>query len=119
MQPKPVSVRIVAIVLVLVAAYFAATSAAATAYVPALVSVVGLIGAASLLASHPRSRFLVYAASAIVSASWLIVIIQLAISGWPVAGFGQSVVSLIPGIFLLAICAGCALLAARYSSRRA
>jgi len=78
----------------MVASYFAITSAAAAAYVPAIVSVVGLIGAVSLFASDPRSRFLAYAASAIVWASWLIVIMQLVISGWLVAGLSQSVISL-------------------------
>jgi len=117
MQSKPISVRVLAIVLALVAAYFVVAAVVASAYFAAAISVVGFIGAVSLLASDPRARFLVYIASVIVSASWLVVIVQLAISGWPVAGFGQSLISLIPGILLLALCGGCAMLAARYSSQ--
>ena len=103
----------------LFAAFFAVTAALASAFLPALVSSVGVVGAAALFVSHPHARFVVYGASAVVALSWLVVIARTAFAGWPVAGSVQSLISLIPGLLLLSICIGCAILAARYPSRNA
>lgn len=119
MQSKPMSVRVLAVVLVVVASLFAVTSAMALSFVAASVSCIGAIGAGGLFSNDPRSRFVVYSASAVVSLSWLALIAELAFSGWPVRGFVQSFISLVPGLLLLTICIGCALLAARYSGEHA
>src|SRR5258708_1982234 len=114
MPSKPISVKVVAIILALFAAFFVVTSALAAAYVPMVVSCVGLVGAVGLLSTNPRSRFLVYGASAFVAISWVVPVAQLALSGWPVADLTQSAITLVPGFLLLAICVGCSLLSARY-----
>jgi hypothetical protein len=117
MQSKPLSVKLLAVAVFLFAAFFTITSALALAYIPALVSLVGAIRAVGLFSSHPRSRLLVYGASAFVAVSWLALIGRMALSGWPVPGLGQTLISLIPGLLLLSICIGCAVLAARHPSR--
>jgi len=119
LKSKPLTVKVLALATFAFAAFFAVTSALSSAYLPTLVSSVGAIGAAALFSSHPHARFLVYAASAVVALSWLVVIARVALSGWPVAGFVQTLISLVPGLLLLSICIGCAILAARYPSRRA
>jgi hypothetical protein len=116
MQRKPVSVTVLAVAVVLVAAFFAVSSALASNCIAALVAGIGVVGAASLLSANPRARFVVYIASSLVALSWLALVTQLAIAGWPVPGLVQTIISLVPGLLLLVVCLGCALLAARYSS---
>lgn len=114
-RSKPLSVKILAVFLLLVALFFAITSVVASAHMATFVSCVGAVGAAGLFSANSRSRHFVYGASAIVALSWIAVIAQLALSGWPVPGVVQSFISLIPGLLLLAVCTGCSILAARYS----
>src|SRR6266404_7927116 len=114
MRPKPLSVKVIAMLIAVLAMVGAIWAFVAGAYAQALFSLIAFVGAIALTSWHPMSRFIVYAASAAISLAWLFALLQVAVAGWPSETLLHSVISLIPGLLLLTVCFGCSIYVARH-----
>jgi hypothetical protein len=78
---------------------------------PAVVSFVAGIG---LFLRKAWSQFLWYAIALAVSVFWIVSVVRIALSDWPDPDILGSIISLIPGALLLALCAGGSVAVYRY-----
>jgi len=117
MRPKPIFVKILAAVLVVVAAVFAAWALIAGAPLQTAVALVGLVGAMALWSADPRSRCVVYFSAAVVVGAWVLAVLSVVGEGWPYSDTASNLISLLPGILLLVLCGSCCVYVARHFRR--
>jgi hypothetical protein len=71
----------------------------------AVTGVVSVIGGIGLLLNRQWSRYCIYVVSATVAMTWLYYV-ALSAQSWPYNTLLESVISLLPGIFIVALGAG-------------
>ena len=105
--------------LLVVAAYLGWWSLATASFVWLLTSVVLLVVAVGLFLSKRWAQYLWYVMALVASLTWLITIVSLALSGWPQEDALTTIISLVPGLFLVTVCAvGSAIVAKHYRSAK-
>ena len=62
------------------------------------------IAAVGLWLKKPWSRFVVYAVCLLTIIGWLFFVGVMVWNGWPYAGLAQTIVALLPGVLLIALC---------------
>ena len=72
----------------------------------AILGCVAFIAVAGLLLLKPWAKYLAYAFAAWLSFSWAYAVVHVLGRGWPSAGELGTAISLLPGICLVAVCAG-------------
>jgi hypothetical protein len=82
--------------------WWAVSTASFLWLIPALLS---FVTAAGLLLKKRWSLYLWHSIALAVSLSWLASVIRIAMAGWPYEGTLPSLVSLLPGLLLLTLCA--------------
>ena len=75
-------------------------------WITAGLGVVAFLTAGGLLLLKVWAKYLAYMFAAGLALSWAYLVWQVAARGWPYRDVLQTVISLIPGAFLLLICAG-------------
>jgi len=100
---KSFSLWIVAIALIGYGLYSMWAALQSQQYLYLIYPVLCFIGSIGLLLAKPWSRFFVYLISFLVVAGWIYIIAMIAINGWPYETIGQSIISLIPGIFFISV----------------
>ena len=92
--------------LLIVAAYVAwwAVSSAASAWL--VLAVLLLVSAFGLFRRKRWSQYLWHLIAVASTASWLVSIVRAAQSGWPNGSALDTAISLVPGLLLVALCAG-------------
>ena len=76
-----------------------------------LLAISGCVG---LITRKRWSQHFVYLLSLLLVINWAYAVWQVAIRGWPHPDTLTTVFSLLPGIFLVLVCAGCSLAVFRY-----
>mgnify|MGYP007022264209 CR=1 FL=1 len=71
-----------------------------------LPSVVLLIAAVGLFLSKRWAQYLWHVIALVVSLTWVVSVVRLALSGWPNESALTTIISLVPGLFLVTVCAG-------------
>ena len=97
-------IRLMFCVLVVVAAYYAWEAIAGGYLVWLAVPVVLLAVAIGLISGKRWGVMLWYVFALTISCGWLVIVVKLALTGWPFDNATESIVSLIPGISLLMFC---------------
>ena len=75
-------------------------------WITAGLGIVALLTASGLLLLKVWAKYLAYVYAAGLSVSWVYAVWHVALQGWPYSDPLRTVLSLIPGTFLLLICAG-------------
>lgn len=99
-------VTLLAAFLLLVAGYFAWWAVSYVQLWCLLPAAVALVTGIGLFHRKRWSQYLWFAIALSASAFWLISIVRIALSGWPFSDILESIISLLPGLSLLALCAG-------------
>lgn len=99
-------VKLVSIVLLLSACYLCWWAAEYTQPFWYLAPLVLTSCAIGLLFKRNWASYLWHGISSVVTAVWLLNLVQLALDGWPVAGTVDTIISLLPGALLLFVCIG-------------
>ena len=99
-------VKLLAFLLILGAVHFSRWAAEHSAPVWIAVAVTMAACGIGLLFRHAWARYLWYVLAAGVSGWWMLMTALTVLKGWPVNGIASSLVSLIPGVLLLAVCIG-------------
>ena len=99
-------IKLLATFLVVVSAYLGWWAVSAASFLWLLPAVVSLIAAVGLFLSKRWSQYLWHVMALAVSLSWVVSVVRVALSGWPYDSALSSVVSLVPGLLLVAVCAG-------------
>jgi hypothetical protein len=99
-----VIIRLLSGFLVIVAGYVAWWSVTSAAFLWLSVAAVALVAAVGLLMRKRWAQYLWYLIAGAASVLWLATVARVAISGWPYQDVTSSVISLIPGLLLLAVC---------------
>lgn len=108
------AIRFLAAVLVITSAYlgwWVVSTASFLWLIPALLSFVTAVG---LLLKKRWSLYLWHSIALVVSLSWLVSVIRIALAGWPYVGALPSLISLLPGLLLLTLCAASSAAVAKY-----
>ena len=61
-------------------------------------------GAGGVALFKPWGRYFVYLVATCTALGWLAVVASLAVNGWPYRGMSRTVMSLVPGLLLVAVC---------------
>lgn len=99
-------VKLLSIVLLLTACYLCWWTAKYAQSFWHLATLVLTACAIGLLFKRDWASYLWYGIGSVVTAVWLLNIMQLALDGWPVAGTVDTIISLLPGALLLFVCIG-------------
>jgi hypothetical protein len=113
-MPYSTTVKLLAALLVLYAAYVAWWAIAASTPLWLAASVIGFITATGLFARKRWAQYLWHALAACVTLAWVVELARVVQSGWPYQDTVSSVISLVPGLFLLVICGGGSFVVARH-----
>ena len=97
-------VRALAVLLLLAAAYLGWWSIVYGQYLWLVAAAVAVEAAVGLALRRRWGEYLWYLIALTASVLWLVVVIKVAMSGWPYPDVVSSVISLIPGFALLAVC---------------
>ena len=100
------TIKLLALFLFVIASYLGWWSISTPAFLWLFPAAISLIAAVGLFWSKRWSQYLWHVIAIIVSLSWVVSIIRLALSGWPYNNTISTVTSLVPGLFLVAVCAG-------------
>jgi hypothetical protein len=100
------TIKLLATFLLVVSAYLGWWSVSAATLFWLLPASVSLIAAVGLFLSKHWSQYLWHVVALAVSLSWVVSIVRIALSGWPYDSALSTIVSLIPGLLLVAVCAG-------------
>ena len=73
-----------------------------------------IFAAISLYLRKNWSKYLVYLISAFTSGTWLLAIWVIVENGWPHSSIQASIISLVPGCFLLTVCICSSLIVHKY-----
>ena len=92
--------------LLVASAYFGwwAVSAASFLWLPS--SVVLFVAAVGLFLSKRWAQYLWHVIALVVSLTWVVSVVRFALSGWPNESALTTIISLVPGLFLVTVCAG-------------
>ena len=107
-------VRALAVLLLLTASYLGWWSIAYGQYLWLAAAAVSVAAAFGLILRKRWGAYLWYLIALTASVLWFVVVVQVAISGWPYPDLVSSVISLVPGMALLAVCAFGTIAVARY-----
>jgi hypothetical protein len=77
-----------------------------------------LLGGIALLLGRPWSRFCIYVVSLAIAGAW-VYYTALAVPSWPYGTLIETIIALLPGVFLLVIAAGSCYLVTRHFDSRA
>lgn len=113
------AIKLLAALLVIVAAYIGwwAISAASFLWLPLVI--ICLVTAAGLFQSKSWSQYLWHVIALLVILSWAFSVVRIASTGWPYNTVLESVVSLVPGLLLVAVCAcGSAIVAKHFQGSK-
>ena len=108
------TIKLLASFLLLISAYVGWWAISAASFLWLLPAVVTLIAAVGLFLSKRWSQYLWHALSLVVSMSWVISVVRVALSGWPYDSALPTVISLVPGLLLVAVCAGGSAIVAKH-----
>lgn len=93
------------------------TSAVAQQWATAILGLIAIAAAIGLLLLQAWAKYVAYVLAGGFASSWIYAVSQLAVHGWPYPDRLTTVLSLIPGACLLAVCAGGAYVVHRQYSR--
>jgi hypothetical protein len=100
------TIRLLAAFLLVVSAYLGWWSVSTASLFWFLPATVSLIAAVGLFLSKRWSQYVWHVGALVASLSWVVSIVRVALSGWPYHSTLSSIISLIPGLLLVAVCAG-------------
>ena len=112
-------VRVLGIFLLLYAAYLANSFAQLPAFATGLWALWALTCGVGLLVHRRWAAYLWYALALFASLSWIWAVFGVIRSGWPYADAFSSVISMLPGACILAICGLGSVAVAKQFSRSA
>lgn len=94
------------LLVIALAAYGAYTAwlAVTTSVWFALWAVACFGGAVGVALFKPWGRYFVYLVATCTALGWLAVVASLAANGWPYRGVSRTIISLAPGLLLVAVC---------------
>ena|SRR5882672_3844965 len=98
-------IKTLAAFLVVVSAYLGWWAVSSAVLLWLLPSVVALVAAVGLLLHKSWAPYLWYAIALTASLLWLVSVVREAFSGWPHERLLDSAISLLPGLFLVTVCA--------------
>ena len=99
-------IKLLALFLLITSAYFSWWSFYAASFTFLPFALITLITAVGLLLSKRWSQYLWHTLALVVSVWWVIPIVRLMMSGWPDGDVPDTIISLVPGLFLITLCAG-------------
>ena len=100
------TVKILAAFLLLVSGYLAWWAVSYAQLLWLLPAALSLAAGVGLFLRKPWSQFLWFAIALSATVFWLVSVTRVALSGWPYPDMLGSIISLIPGALLLALCIG-------------
>lgn len=100
--------------LLIAAGYVAWWAVAYAAFYWLPVAVFAAVGAAGLFLRKRWAQYFWHLFAGVAMAAWLVKTAEVAVSGWPHEDLLSSVVSLIPGLLLIIVCAGGSIAVARH-----
>jgi uncharacterized membrane protein YjjP (DUF1212 family) len=103
---EPMAVNLLAVLLVLFAAYIGWWAVSFSAPLWWLASGVAFVAAMGLLRRKRLAQFAWHVIAFIVSIAWVVSVVRVALAGWPHSKIWSSIISLVPGMLLLLVC-GC------------
>ncbi len=92
--------------LLVASAYVGWWAVSSSSLVWLLPSVLLLVAAGGLFLRKRWSPYLWYITALVISVSWVVSVVRVALSGWPYDNALSSVISLVPGLLLVGVCAG-------------
>ena len=101
--------------LLIVSAYLGWWAVSSTAWLWLLPALVAFLCAIGLFMQKRWAQYLWHVIALVSCAWWLVSVVLVAVSGWPHATTLDSVISLLPGLMLLAVCIGGSVAIARHN----
>lgn len=100
------TIKLLAAFLLLFVGYFAWWAVSYVQLFWLLPAAVSLVTGIGLFLRRRWSQYLCFAIALSASVFWLVSVVRIALSGWPYSDILGSIISLIPGLSLLALCVG-------------
>lgn len=107
-------IKLLASFLIVVSAYVGWWAVSAASFLWLLPAVAILIAGVGLFLRKPWSQYLWHALALVASVSWVASVVRVALPGWPYESALATVISLIPGVLLVAVCVGGSLVVAQH-----
>lgn len=92
--------------LLVASAYYGWWAVSTISFLWLLPSVVLFVAAVGLLRSKRWAQYLWHVMAFVVGLTWVVSVLRLALSGWPNESGLTTIISLVPGLFLITVCAG-------------
>ena len=108
------AITLLASFLLVVSAYVGWWAVSAASFLWLFPAVVTLIAGVGLFLRKRWSQYLWHALALVISVSWVVSIVRVALSGWPYDSALATVISLVPGLLIVAVCAGGSLVVAKH-----
>ena len=108
------TIKLLASFLLVVSAYVGWWAVSSASFLWLLPAVVTLIAGVGLSLRKRWSQYLWHALALVASLSWVASVVRVALSGWPYESALATVISLIPGLLLVTVCAGGSLVVAQH-----
>jgi len=99
-------IKLLSAFLLVASAYVGWWAVSSASFLWLLPAVLLLVVAFGLFLRKRWSQYLWYLIALAVSVSWVVSVVRVARSGWPYDNALSSVISLVPGLLLIAVCAG-------------
>lgn len=108
------AIKLFASFLLVVSAYVGWWAVSAASFLWLLPAVVTLITAVGLLLRKRWSQYLWHTLALVISVSWVVSVVRATLAGWPYNNALATVISLVPGLLLVAVCAGGSVVVAKH-----
>ena len=99
-------IRFLAIVLTVYSSYSLWVAQVYSRWGYAVFGVIGLVTAVGLWLKKPWSQYLAYVLGALFIGTWMFIVWQINVQGWPYEDTMQSVISLVPGVLMIIVVLG-------------
>ena len=108
------TIKLLAGFLLVVSAYLSWWAVSAASFLWLLPSAALFVAAIGLFLRKHWAQYLWHVMALVVSLSWVVSVVHIALSGWPHESALASVISLVPGLLLLIVCVGGSVVVAKH-----
>jgi hypothetical protein len=107
-------IKLLAVFLLIVSVYLGWWAVSAASWLWLIPAVVLFFAAVGLFLSKRWVQYFWHVMAVVVAAWWVVSVVRIAMSGWPFESALDTVISLIPGLLLVTVCAGGSVVVAKH-----
>ena len=107
-------IKLLSVFLLIVSVYLGWWAVSAASFLWLIPSAILLVAAVGLFLSKRWAQYLWHVMAFVVTVSWVVSVVRIAMSGWHYVSALDSIISLVPGMFLVTVCAGGSVVVAKH-----